>query len=110
MNLHAVLDVAALAVGSIYCTIPLFWLVVHPFISRWRGAGRGAYFALLPLWAAFALMAFAAGWRFRHVHLYVSWFSWVPGLLVLLMGFALYRAARQGFEPAKIIGLAELEP
>jgi protein-S-isoprenylcysteine O-methyltransferase Ste14 len=110
MNLHALLDFAGLAIGSVYATIPLFWLTVHPLIERWRVAGRRAYIALLPLWFVYALAAFAIGWRFRHVHLYISWMPWVPAVLFLLMGAALYQAGRQGFERSKLIGLAELEP
>ncbi len=110
MTLHALLDFAGLAIGSVYATIPLFWLTVHPLITRWRAAGRRAYFALLPLWFAYALVAFAIGWRFRHVHLYVSWMAWPPAVLFLLMGAVLYQAGRQRFESTKIVGLAELEP
>ena len=110
MTLHALLDFAGLAIGAVYATIPLFWLTIHPLIARWRNAGRRAYFALLPLWFGYALTAFAIGWRFRHVHLYTSWLAWVPASLFLLMGFALYQAAGQGFGRARAIGLAELEP
>ena len=104
------LDFAGLAIGSVYATIPLFWLTVHPLIHRWRSSGRRAFYMLLPLWVVYALAAFSLGWRFRHVHLYVSWMAWVPAVLFILMGFALYQAGRQGFERAKVIGLAELEP
>jgi protein-S-isoprenylcysteine O-methyltransferase Ste14 len=110
MTFHTLLDFAGLAIGSVYATIPLFWLTVHPLIRRWRAAGRRAYFALLPLWFVYALVAFAIGWRFRHVHLYISWMPWVPAVLFFLMGGALYQAGRQGFERSKLIGLAELEP
>ena len=110
MTSHFLLDFAGLAIGSVYATIPLFWLTVHPMINRWRAAGRRAYLAVVPLWFVYALIAFATGWRFRHVHLYVSWMAWVPAVLFLLMGAALYQAGRQRFEKVKIIGLAELEP
>jgi protein-S-isoprenylcysteine O-methyltransferase Ste14 len=110
MTAHSLLDFAALAIGSVYATIPLFWLTVHPLIARWRTSGRRAYFALLPLWFIYSLTAFVIGWQYRHVHLYVSWMAWVPAVLFLLMGFGLYQAAGQGFSRSKIIGLAELEP
>jgi len=109
MNLHLLLDFAGLAIGSVYCTVPLFWLAVHPLIHRWRTTGRRAYFALLPLWLVFALAAFAIGWRFRHLRLYTSWMSWVPAGLFLLLGLALYQAAGSGFERSLAIGLAEIE-
>jgi protein-S-isoprenylcysteine O-methyltransferase Ste14 len=110
MTLHALLDFAGLAIGSVYATIPLFWLTVHPLITRWRAAGRRSYFALLPLWFVYALIVFALGWRFRHVHFYISWIAWVPAVLFFLMGAALYQAGGQAFERSKLIGLAELEP
>ncbi len=110
MNLHASLDFAGLAICSVYATIPLFWLTVHPLIARWRSVGRRAYVALLPLWFAYALIAFVIGWRFRHVHLYISWMSWVPAILFILMGFVVYQGAGQSFGRVKISGLAELEP
>ncbi len=110
MKLHSFLDFAGLAICSVYATIPLFWLTVHPLIAHWRSAGRRAYLALLPLWFVYALTAFAIGWRFRHVHLYISWMSWVPAVLFILIGFVVYQAAGQSFGRAKVSGLAEIEP
>lgn len=110
MTFHALLDFAGLAISSVYATIPLFWLTVHPFITRWRSAGRRAYLALVPLWFVYSLAAFVLGWHFRHLHLYVSWMAWVPAVLFLLMGAVLYQTARQRFGRAKLIGLPELEP
>ena len=108
--LHSVLTVAGLAVGSVYCTIPLFWLVVHPFVSHWRERGRRSYAVIMPTWAVFIAGAFALGWRFRHAHLYQSWAAWIPGVLFLLAGLSIYRSASQGFDRAKVSGLAELDP
>lgn len=110
MTLHALLDFAGLAIGSVYATIPLFWLSVHPVIERWRSSGRRAYMALLPLWMLYSLIAFGIGWRFRHSHMYVSWVPRAPAILFFLMGFAVYKAATQGFARSKIVGLEELEP
>ena len=110
MTAHAVLDTAGLAVCSVYCTIPLFWLVVHPFARRWRQHGQRAYRAIMPLWAVFIIAALALGWRFPHVHLYHSRAAWVPGVLFMLMGLSIYRQAFQGFDRAKFSGLAELDP
>ena len=110
VKLHSILDVLGLLVGSIYCTIPLFWLVFHPFVERWRKYGRRAYMAILPLWGLFIAAAFALGWPFRHLHLYESKVPWAMGVLFILAGFSIYRSASQGFNRAKISGLAELEP
>jgi len=111
MKLHSALDIAGLLVGSVYCTIPLFWLVFHPFVERWRKYGRKAYLVIVPAWGIFIAAAFALGWPIRHLHLYESnLLSWVIGVLFILAGLSIYRSASQGFDRRKVSGLAELEP
>jgi protein-S-isoprenylcysteine O-methyltransferase Ste14 len=110
MTPQAALDIFGLAIASVYCTIPLFWLVIHPFVDRWRARGRRSFALLLPVWAVFIAAAFALGWRLRHLHLYQSWAAWIPGVLFIILGFSIYRAAFQGFDKALASGLAELEP
>ena len=110
MTLPGILDLAGLVVGSVYCTIPLFWLVFHPFVERWRAYGRRAFIFIIPAWGVFIAAAFALGWRFRHLHLYDSKVPWALGVAFILAGFSIYRSASQGFDRAKISGLAELEP
>ncbi|HEY4900054.1 MAG TPA: isoprenylcysteine carboxylmethyltransferase family protein [Terriglobales bacterium] len=109
MKLLSYLDVAGLLVCSVYCTIPLFWLVFHPFVERWRQHGRKAYMAIMPAWGVFIAAAFALGWPIRHLHLYESTVAWGMGALFILAGLSIYRSASQGFDRAKISGLAELE-
>jgi protein-S-isoprenylcysteine O-methyltransferase Ste14 len=110
MKLHSFLDALGLLVCSVYCTIPLFWLVFHPFVERWRKYGRKAYWAIMPAWGIFIAAAFALGWPFRHLHLYGSKVPWVLGVLFILAGLSIYRSASLGFDRAKFSGLAELEP
>ncbi len=110
MKLLSILDVVGLLVGSVYCTIPVFWLVFHPFVERWRQYGRRSYMAILPAWGVFIAAAFAIGWPFRHLHLYEIKVPWVMGVLFILAGFSIYRSSSQGFDRAKVSGLAELEP
>ncbi len=110
MGLRSAIDVLALFVCSVYCTIPLFWLVVHPFIERWRRYGRRAYVWILPIWAGFIAAAFLIAWPFRAAHFYVTWWAWVPAALLFLLGFSIYAAAFQTFERVQVSGLAELEP
>jgi protein-S-isoprenylcysteine O-methyltransferase Ste14 len=109
MTLHSFLDVAGLAVASVYCTIPLFWLVFHPFVERWRKYGRRAYLAIVPAWGIFIAAAFALGWPLRHLHLYDTNLPWVLGVLFILAGLSIYQSASLGFDRAKVSGLAELE-
>jgi protein-S-isoprenylcysteine O-methyltransferase Ste14 len=109
MKLRSFLDIAGLAVASVYCTIPLFWLVFHPFVERWRQYGRKAYVAIIPAWGVFIAAAFALGWPVRHLHLYDTPLSWLMGVPFILAGLSIYRSASQGFDRSKVSGLAELE-
>jgi protein-S-isoprenylcysteine O-methyltransferase Ste14 len=109
MRLPYYLDIAGLLVCSVYCTIPVFWLVFHPFVERWRLYGRKAYAAVMPAWGIFIAAALALGWPIRHMHLYQSRISWVMGALFILAGLSIYRSAFQGFDRTKVSGLAELE-
>ncbi len=110
MSVHDRIDILASLVCSVYCTIPLFWLVVHPLVHRWRTLGRRAYWLLLPAWAAFIAAAFAITFHFRHLHLYRNWAAWIPGVLFILLGMAIYRASFQGFDRNMLSGIAELTP
>src|SRR6202453_946582 len=108
--LRSGIDIVALAVWSVYCSIPLFWLVVHPFIERWRRHGRRAYARILPIWALFIAVALVLLWPFRQEHFYRNWFAWIPGLSLFWIGFSIYAAAFRCFERSQVSGLAELEP
>lgn len=110
MTWHALLDIAGLAVCSVYCTIPLFWLVFHPFVEGWRKYGRKAFWFIVPAWGIFIAAAFALGWPIRHLHLYESKLPWVMGAMFILAGLSIYRSAFRSFGNAKVSGLAELEP
>lgn len=110
MSLRFAIDILALLACSVYCTIPLFWLVVHPFIDRWRRRGRRAYALILPIWAFFIMATFLATWPFRFVHFYANWYAWAPAALLFLAGFYIYSAAFKSFHHTQVSGLAELEP
>jgi protein-S-isoprenylcysteine O-methyltransferase Ste14 len=110
MTLRSTIDVLAMLVCSVYCTIPLFWLVLHPFIDRWRTRGRRAYALILPLCVVFITVAFLTLWPFRFVRFYASWWAWTPALLFFAIGFSIYFAAFKSFDRVQVSGLAELEP
>lgn len=110
MSPRAALDILALLACSVYGTIPLFWIVVHPFADRWRKRGRRAYFLVLPVWGGFITVAFLILWPFRSAHFYMSWFAWAPAVVFFLSGFSIYSAAFQSFHHTQVSGLAELEP
>lgn len=110
MTPRRAIDVLALLASSVYCTIPLFWLVVHPFIERWRRRGRRAYALILPIWGIFIAAAFVIMWPFRFAHLYANWWAWLPGAALFVVGFSIYSAAFRSFDRAQVSGMAELEP
>ena len=110
MTLHSAIDLLALLICSIYCTIPLFWLVVHTFIARWRTKGRRAYILILPFWTAFIAAAFLLMWPLRFAHFYTNWLAWAPAACFFLLGFSIYSAAFKSFKRTQVSGLAELEP
>lgn len=110
MTLRAAIDVLAMLACSIYSTIPLFWLVVHPFIARWRTHGRSAYLQILPIWIVFIAATFLILWPFRLERYYANWWSWIPALGMFLMGFSIYAQAFKSFPHEQVSGLAELEP
>ena len=110
MSLRAALDILALWLGSGYCTIPLFWLIMHPFVERWRRYGRRAYIFILPAWAVVIVVVFLILWPFRFAHFYVTLFAWVPAVVLFFVGFSSYRAALRSLHHTQISGLAEIEP
>jgi len=110
MGLRVAVDILALLACSGYCTIPLFWLMMHPFVERWRERGRRAYLFVLPAWAVVIAIAFAILWPFRSARVYANWFAWAPAAILFLLGFSIYSAAFKSFDRTQVSGLAELEP
>ena len=110
MGVRAALDILALFICSGYGTIPLFWLMVHPLMERWRKRGRRAYGIILPAWGGIIAITFLIAWRFRSAHFYTTWFAWAPAAMFFLLGFSIYRAAFQSFHHTQVTGLAEIEP
>ncbi len=110
MGLRAALDILALLICSGYCTIPLFWLMTHPLVERWRRLGRRAFLFILPAWAVVIAVVFLIMWPFRFAHFYVGGVAWAPAALFFFLGFSMYRAAFQSFHHTQVSGLAELEP
>ncbi len=110
MGQRAALDILALLMGSGYSTIPLFWLMMHPFVERWRKLGRRAYVFILPAWVVVIAVVFLILWPFRLAHFYVNWFAWAPAAMFFFLGFSIYRVAFQSFHHTQVSGLAEIEP
>src|SRR4051812_18762631 len=95
---------------SVYCTIPAFWLVIHPFTAHWRRRGRDSYKIILPLWLLFIIAAAAFTYPALHRTLYDSPIVVIPGAVLIALGFFVYSRSFAGFNRTKVSGLAELEP
>jgi protein-S-isoprenylcysteine O-methyltransferase Ste14 len=92
----------------VYSTIPLFWLMIHPFAERWRARRRSPYRVLLPawmaMWAAMALVT--APWR--NVALYRADWAWGLAVLLFAMGLFIYSRSGKNFSAKQLGGLAEV--
>jgi protein-S-isoprenylcysteine O-methyltransferase Ste14 len=110
MSIRAVVDLIAMLACSVYCTIPVFWLALHPFVGRWRKRGRRAYRVIVPIWGLMIGVAFVSAWRFRLVHLYTNWVAWALAATLFVLGFRIYAAAFRSFDHTQLSGLDELEP
>ena len=110
MWFRSVIDIFAMLACSVYCTIPMFWLVVHPFIDKWRKQGRSAFSLILPIWAVFIGAAFVLMWPYRLARFYRDWWCWLPAAFLFWIGLSIYRQAFQGFHRSQVSGLDELEP
>src|SRR5436309_13161464 len=84
----------------IYSTIPLFWLMIHPFAGRWRARMRSPYRVLLPAWMSrwAAMAGLTAPWH--RIPLYRVDRLWVPAALLLVMArFAYSRSGNTSSAP-----------
>jgi protein-S-isoprenylcysteine O-methyltransferase Ste14 len=92
----------------IYSTIPVFWMMIHPFADRWRARRRSGYFMLLPawwtLWVAVALLT--KPWR--TLLLYRQGWLWAPAALLFFAGLFLYSRSGENFTAKQLGGLPEI--
>src|SRR5690349_14970535 len=93
----------------VYSTIPSFWLIIHPRAEYWRERRRSPYRVLLPYWFGLWLVVGAVSWHWRHQLLYHSPSTWIPAVALFMTGFFLYKRASQGFSPAQLGGLPEVQ-
>jgi protein-S-isoprenylcysteine O-methyltransferase Ste14 len=95
---------------SVYCTIPLFWLSIHPFTAHWRSRGRSAYRILLPLWGWYSVIALALTWPWLTQRVYHHWAGVLAGFALVALGLYVYSHAFPSFSKVQVSGLAQLEP
>ena len=92
----------------VYSTIPLFWLMIHPFAGRWRARRRSPYRVLLPAWMAMwaATSLITAPWR--NVALYHADWAWGLAVLLFAMGLFIYSRSGKNFSAKQLGGLPEV--
>jgi protein-S-isoprenylcysteine O-methyltransferase Ste14 len=103
-------------IGWMFCvpcsTVPIFWLMIHPFAERWRQRPRSPYFFLLPAWMAFWLLAARVTWPARNVLIYPAnlraSLPWLGAGLLFACGLYVYFRARENFSASQLSGLPEV--
>src|SRR5437588_772746 len=93
----------------VYSTIPSFWLIIHPKAEYWRSRRRSPYRVLLPYWIGLWILVAAMTWRWHLQTAYHSRCTWVPAVALFMAGFFLYKRATEGFSPAQLGGLPEVQ-
>jgi protein-S-isoprenylcysteine O-methyltransferase Ste14 len=83
--------------------------MIHPCADYWRARRHSPYFVVLPMWAAMWLLVGAFTWPWRHVAVYKTPLTWIPAVLLFIVGILLYRAAGRHFSGAQLGGRPELE-
>jgi protein-S-isoprenylcysteine O-methyltransferase Ste14 len=98
----------------IYSTIPVFWMMIHPFADRWRARGRSAgrspYMALLPLWVAMWIVVAVATRQWRGIILYRrDWnWTWLAATLLFACGLFVYVKSAKNFTGKQLAGVPEV--
>lgn len=92
----------------VYSTIPLFWLMIHPFADRWRARKQSPYRVLVPAWIAMWAMMAVITLPFRNLAFYHSNWAWIPAGLLVVLGFLIYSRSNKNFSPRQLVGLPEV--
>lgn len=93
----------------IYATIPLFWLVIHPFADRWRRSGINPRALLAGTWLFIILATLLLTAPWREERLYTTPWAWLGGAIFFVAGAAMYTRIGH-FGVNNLIGRTELEP
>jgi methanethiol S-methyltransferase len=91
----------------IYCTIPAFWLVIHPRVEFWR-SHRSPYRVLLPIWLGMWIVAAAVTLPWRRITVYENIWAGIPATILFALGLMLYKLSHTHFTLAQLAGLPEV--
>lgn len=92
----------------VYSTIPSFWLMVHPRAHKWREQEGSPFRVLVPAWITMWLgMGLLTGpWRRGAIYT-LSW-SWIPAIVLFVIGIFLYLRSGAHFSFEQLSGLPEV--
>ena len=94
---------------ALHLPVPLYWLIVHPFISFWRRHGNAAFwFAGLLSWGVVGILLY----HFRHELLHsmgAPFWGVVSGFLLVALDIVLIVRAEEALGLRRLVGKAELE-
>jgi methanethiol S-methyltransferase len=100
----------AWVVGTVYASIPIFWLAIHPFTSFWQKQKRSAFRYLLPFWVLVIGVFLIITYPLFPQQLYHTWIALIPAGACFVVAISTYRRVSKDFGRAQVIGQAELEP
>lgn len=96
-------------VGTIYATIPLFWLIVHPFAELLR-ARRSPLRLIIPSWFAMIAIICFLTWPWHEVVLYHAAVAWLSAGFLFVAAIFVYYCSHLDFSHSQLMGRSELEP
>ena len=104
---------SALNLGWLICgvdaTIPLIWLMVHPFAGFWRKRGRFQP-AIVILWIGLWALAWVISWPWRYVVFYRTGWCWLLAIPLWAVALLVGGAGARGLSFWRIMGRPELNP
>lgn len=102
------LQIAGWLACVVYSTIPLFWLMIHPFAGRWRAQLRSPYRVLIPVWMTMWVVMAMISAPWRGVLLYRASWTWVIAALLFAAGLFVYSRSGKNFSAKLLRGLPEV--
>lgn len=108
--MHIISTLAWLVCG-VYATIPLFWLIVHPFADFWRKHFRAPLKVVTPIWILLWILAWLASYPWRNVVLGSSGLNSFSLAAIPFWSITLfiYFGGTRHFSVNQVIGRTELE-
>jgi protein-S-isoprenylcysteine O-methyltransferase Ste14 len=97
-------------VGTVYATVPIFWLAIHPFTGLWQRQQRSPFRFLLPFWALIIAGVLLATYPWFLQQLYRTWLGVIPAIALAAIAISIYRAVSKDFRRQQLSGEAELQP